>query len=294
MAQLERAQPWLGTWVSSRVESGQHSSRALQQAVDAAFAVIAEVQQRLSVHDPTSELSHLNRQGHITPVAVSTPLWQVLRRACQLWQWSGGAFDCVRAAACLRDWGVLPDGCKDNPQMDPATTADVVLLPGQRVGFRRPLGLDFGGIAKGYAVDRAVIALWQQGIRTALINAGGDLRVLGAQAQPIWIREGQDSQQVRLLGELAQGACATSAVYYSTQIRPDGKPCSALVDPHHDQPLLQAHSYTVLARSACWADGLTKVLAVQGPARAAPLLRRLGAIGLVLDAAGEIISTSTL
>ena len=301
MSTLERAQPWLGTWVSIRAQSGPHGPGALEQAVTAAFAAIAEVHQHLSVHHPASELSRLNQTAHLQPVRVSTPLWQVLRRARQVWQISGGDFDCVRASERLRAWGLLPDWCQtgaqamgaaDPARSDRASLADVALQAGQQVLFRQPLALDVGGIAKGYAVDRAAIVLRQHGVREALINAGGDLRVLGYAPEPIWVRDGRDSQRLHLLGELSHGACATSAVYYSAQTTPGGQPCSALVDPRHGNALLAPHSHTVLARTACMADALTKVLAVRGLAGAQPILARFGAVGLLLDQHGQLHSSS--
>src|SRR5258708_22076766 len=88
--------------------------------------------------------------------------------------------------------------------------AAVRIRSDNRVAFDTPLALDLGGIAKGFAVDRAVAVLRRHGIRAAVVNAGGDLRAIGP-AVPIHLRDPVDPSVVRFAGMLQDGAIATSS-----------------------------------------------------------------------------------
>lgn len=142
------------------------------------------------------------------------------------------------------------------------TLCDVLLLPQQQVQFMRPLQLDLGGIAKGFAVDRAIDVLHTAGVPKAMVNAGGDLRVLGDTPEPMYVRDTKDPRQLHYVGALAQGAMATSATYFSrTYYR--GQPVSALVDPNVGEACTHTLSCSVIAPTCAVADALTKALALE-------------------------------
>ena len=74
--------------------------------------------------------------------------------------------------------GVLPS--RDLEHVERGTFSAVELLPDNRVRFSAGIAIDLGGIAKGFAVDRAIATLRGHGVREAVVNAGGDMRVMGA------------------------------------------------------------------------------------------------------------------
>lgn len=273
----------LGTWVELGFEPVVTWDSAQQQrAVVICKAVLQLVQDLMSVHDRRSALSQLNQTAHQQPVAVHPWLWCVLLRALRLYHASSGHFDCAVAGAELCAWGLMPD--HRHPALSAAAQSPTLhalhCLPDDKVWFDQPLYLDLGGIAKGFAVDMVILVLYRLGVRQAVVNAGGDLRVLGSQARLIQVRHPHDPQQLMPLGELSAGACATSASYYSQQLDHVGIPRCALID-HQRQPVLQPHSYTVLAPTAMIADGLTKVTASMQRVDAI-LLAQFGAQGILL------------
>lgn len=276
---LRRARPALGTLIELRIDpSGAHLPAEL--LMSSAFAVVDVVQRLMSVHDPASELSYLNAYAHQKPVRVHVWTAWVLRRALRLHALSGGAFDCAIASQKLCDWQLLPDyRTSANRAVLQGSLADIQLLPNDRVYFRQPLYLDFGGIAKGFAVDMVILWLRRCGVRAAVVNAGGDMRVLGQQPEAIWLRDPTHHQLLHWVGELANGACASSGIYYSHTLH--GQPHSALVDPNTQSAIEQPHSYSVIAPTAMMADALTKVIAVSQSTQHAALTR-LGAVGLLL------------
>ncbi len=145
-----------------------------------------------------------------------------------------------------------------------------VRLGERGVAFAKPLALDFGGIAKGYAVDCAVDALRAHGATAGRVNAGGDLRVFGARGERVHVRTGGRRGVLLPLAFLADGAVATSS-YGGQRRRVDGRWASPLIEPRSGLPLSSTRTVSVIASTCMVADALTKVVALRGRAAAATL-----------------------
>ncbi|WP_166430549.1 FAD:protein FMN transferase [Polymorphobacter arshaanensis] len=237
---ITRAQPWLGTLVEISADS--------DAAIDAGFAAIARVHRALNAHDRGSELSHANRNAPHQPVRLSRMAAAVIGRA-QFWAArSDGAFD-----ASAGHWRA-------------------VQLTGRTLRYAVPLALDLSGIAKGFAVDRAVVALRRTGTRHGLVNAGGDMRGFGA-AWPVSLVRPDRAPVAKIT--LHDASLATSA------LRPDGS------DDHLRGLARGIVSASVECRRAIDADALAKIVAGGGP-RVAACLDTVGAVALVIGAGGEL------
>ena len=229
-----RAQPWLGTLVEVGLPAT--SDGAL---FDAAFAAIADVQRLMSAFDAGSDIGRLNAAAADAVITVDAQTAAVLRLARAFDARSGGLFDA--SAGSGRGWR----------------------LEGRRLHKLHPTTrLDLGGIAKGYAVDRAIDALQRAGALAATVNAGGDLRGFGVEL-PINLRD-ERAGGVRAFATLRDGAFATSRFGAGAR--------SVLAGTAGDP---ERHA-SVAAPRAAWADALTKVVAASGDT-AHPLLARLGA-----------------
>jgi thiamine biosynthesis lipoprotein len=155
------------------------------------------------------------------------------------------------------------------------------------VRFRRPgMAIDLGGIAKGFAVDRAVDALREHGMPSGLVNAGGDLKAFGPQPHMVHIRDSRDATLLICAVELREEALATSGGRFDpvSSVDPLGL---AIIDPATGRPAQAAAGATVRAASCMIADALTKVVAV-APERASALLDGFAAGALVVLADGDI------
>ncbi len=274
---MRRAQPWLGTLVG--IEATGLPPAQLSRAIDRAFRAVARVHGLMSFHEPGSELSRLNRAAHAGPVPVSGHLRRVLRVACRLSALTDGCFDVTIAPTLVR-WGYLPGSMTGDEAQ--GNWRDVRLNANGTVQFARPLRIDLGGIAKGYAVDLAIAGLRRAGVPQACVNAGGDLRFYGREPRRIGVRDPADPGRLRLLPPMLQGAVATSCVA-DTRRRHGQTWRSPLVDPRSGRTCAAADSVTVLARSCVYADALTKPAAIDAAAATAAL-RRLGAQALRLPA----------
>jgi len=272
---VKACRPLLGTYVEIRVD---HPDADLATAaVDAGFAAISRVQRLMSVFDPDSDISRINRLAHREPVAVDAWTREILELAGELHSASGGLFDCGIAPQ-LAAWGMLPP---DDAPAGASSIANLHFTDDDCATCTAPTRLDLGGIAKGLAVDRAAAAMLATGATDGMVNAGGDLRVFGSTEEAIYLRDPVNPEQLRFAGHLRDGACATSATYYSRRDR-GGREVSALVDPRTRQPLATRQSFSIIAPRCVIADALTKVLAIAGDP-ALPCFSRYDAHPLILD-----------
>lgn len=282
--EFARARALLGTLVSMRLSGAPQST--LEAASSAAFARIARVQALMSAHDERSELTRLNRRAHLEPVTVARETHDVLCLAARLHAATHGLFDPTTGAVLAR-WGFIPGARRDAPG---AGFTDVLLDDEQRVRFARPLHLDLGGIAKGYAVDLAMETLRAHGVGQAVVNAGGDLRVLGEVAEPIHVRAPSDDGRFVCVTTLANAALATSACYWSTR-RVGRARVAPQIDPRSGRSCPRAWSVSVQAPTAAVADALTKVVMIGG-LETGPWLRAFAATAFVVTRAGDVLCSS--
>jgi len=256
---VERCRALLGTFVRIRV-CGLAPERA-DVAIDAAFAEIARIHSLMSFHEYGSDISRLNRDAHTHPVAVDSRTHEVLCRSLQLASESDGAFDVTVAQTLVRR-GVLPQPKGAPPPDDFADWRDIECLSNLRVRFHRPLWIDLGGIAKGYAVDRAIEVLMTFSPIQAVVNAGGDLRVAGSKSERVLLTDDIFEPGQTAMIEIQDGAVASSSgrMHGRTyRISPD-----AHVDSCHGRKTHPRCFVSVTAPRCMDADALTKVVMAKG------------------------------
>jgi len=268
---LRRARPLLGTLVEITVSAA--ADACAWRASAAGFAAIADVHRLMSFHEPDSDLSRINRHAHTRAVEVDSRTFAVLRRARFHSIASKGIFDCTVGGALLSH-GALPRSAPLRPDAR-ATFRDVVLLPGCRVRFRRPLAVDLGGIAKGFAVDEAIAAIARCGADAACVNAGGDLRVFGDRD---WLIALRTPAGFAPLPALRNRALASSADTFAGQ--------GAIVDPATGALRASPQSVSILAPTCMDADALTKVVWLASPPPPG-LLEKVDASAIVLGTAAN-------
>jgi thiamine biosynthesis lipoprotein len=278
MTNIRRARPLLGTLVEIAIDDDLPHADAMQ-AIDRAFAAVARVHALMSYHDPLSELSHLNRMAWLRAVPVSAETWRVLTAALRLSEASDGLFD-ITVAPALERAGFLPRPADQLPASSHGSWRDIELLPDRRVRFARRLRLDLGGIAKGFAVDLAIMQLQSVGVRRACVNAGGDLRALGAPLHILHLRHPRHPAQALPL-MATHAAAATSAGYFQNR-QWAGRLRCPIVHPGTQMPCDARRSVTVLADECLVADALTKVLYTD-PERGSRLLDQYRARAVILD-----------
>lgn len=251
---IRRARALLGTIVAI-------SCDADESALDRAFATIERVHGLMNFHSDAGDVARLNAAPPRTAISVDRWTYRVLRFASSMARASAGAFDIA-----------TPDAS--------GTHRDVDLLGANRVMFRRRTRLDLGGVAKGFAVDRAVAALRRAGALRGCVNAGGDLRRFGPQHEPVRVRlPGAPARSLSLPPSRGE-AFATSAGYFGGSIH----------DRLAARRLRLESSITVCAPTCMAADALTKVVAIRGPDP--ELLRRFRAKAFAVDWQGRLYAAA--
>lgn len=262
-----RCRPLLGTLVEVAVPE-RHAHTA-----DLAFAAVARVDRAMSFHREDGDLARLRRAPPGTVVPVDPETAAVLRLAERLHRRSGGLFDVTVAAVLVAD-GFLP--CPDGIDHAGLTggAADIEIVGDAHVRCRRPLLIDLGGIAKGHAVDLAVAALKAAGVEAALVNAGGDLRVLGDEPQTIHLRAaGGGLEGVVTLADLALAS--------SSNLLDRRRARGRTTVPHRGRgasPVVTDEAVTVAAPTCAVADAMTKIALADRTLAAAMLTEEGGEI----------------
>lgn len=198
--------------------------------------------------------------------------YTVLKQSMRLWKVSRGVFDCDVGMPLMRA-GLLPASILRRPYRRVEAGTAITLLPDHKVLLNRSVSIDLGGIAKGFAVDRAVEILQAHGVKNGLVNAGGDLRVFGIDPQLIYVRHPDLKGQSQLIGSLCNGAVATTASYFTGDVSTDTIGESAVFDIKRNRRVVTKGSISVIARTCMQADALTKIAMIRG--RLPTLLARL-------------------
>lgn len=267
--------------------------------LDAAFQDIVSVDRAMSLYRPDSELSLLNVRAGSGPIEVSESLFDVLSTAEEFARASNGAFD-VTVQPLVELWGfyrfehaAIPPvadieqargGVGHGRVVLDRAAKTVTLAPNTRV--------DLGGIAKGYAVDRAIATLAARGVPAALVDLGGNIGVLGVRpGGGPWSIGIQHPRERRLLGRVtfSAGATATSGDY-DRFFEVDGRRFSHIIDPRTGWPVEGVAAATVVAPTAMAADALSTALFVLGPDVGTKLIASLpGTAGLIIDPDGHVV-----
>lgn len=277
-SRLHSARPLLGTIVS--IQIGGMSARLAAQAIERGFDTVAAVHRLMSFHEPQSDVSRLNCCASKCTVVVDPRTFRVIRHAIDFSANSGGCFD-ITVARELVAWGLLPRPSSEHSPDRLASWRDIELMGEDRVRFHRPLWIDLGGIAKGFAVDHALDHIALADGAQACVNAGGDLRVQGPLEQQVLLR-GPTRDGVIPAVRLQDGSIASSASHFVT--RANRRP-----GPHvhgiHRRAIGRRRFVAVIARECLVADALTKIALICGR-RSGTLFRANGATAYVCDRRG--------
>jgi thiamine biosynthesis lipoprotein len=277
------------------------SSQEAESAIDAAFDEIHRLEQLLSFWTEDSEIAAIYHNAGVEPVKVSPETLEIMERAKYISEKTGGAFD-PTVGPLMRLWDFreqkmpAPEeikeriGLVDYRQLDIDTKNSTALLKVKGMSF------DTGGIAKGYAVDRAVEVLKQKGIKSGLVAIAGDIRGFGPKEWKIGIRNpraADEKSDVMATIVLKDRAISTSGDYERFFIR-DGVRYHHILDPKTGLPARGTWSVSVIAKEAVLTDGLATGVFVMGPEKGLKLLEALGMDGLIVAEGGEAITSKGL
>lgn len=251
------------------------------RAAAKALAEIAAIERLMSIYRAESDIARLNRDGAEREIEIDRRTFEVLGRAAEISLLTGGAFDiCVLPSE--EAWGFKTGRKRAVPAVAIRAAGNVARREqGGRFLARFPrrgTRVDLGGIAAGYAADRAAQILVVEGVHGALVDIGGDCFCLGLSARGAPWRIGvrhPRAQGVLTMLDLSNRAVATSGDYEDCFIR-GGTRYSHIFDPRTGRPAERGvASATVVADSCVAADALGTALVVMGAPEALRLVERL-------------------
>ncbi|MBT6467823.1 MAG: FAD:protein FMN transferase [Kordiimonadaceae bacterium] len=273
---IKRCKPLLGTYVEVSVLSENNNNNTLIDLSECVFSEIQRIENLMSFHDLDSELSYINREAYNYPCSISKDMEEVLLAALNLSKVTNGIYDISIAPSLVRN-GILPDQSIDVD--DRANWQDISIANG-KISFKRKLLIDLGGIAKGYAVDRALCLVEDQ-VKNITVNAGGDLRIKEWSGESVGIKASDTKGSNSLIFvPMHQAALATSSNYYMDVNK------SAIVDPFTKKELKDKKSISVFASSCMLADALTKVAFLD--ITLIPIFKPLGVKVISIDESGNV------
>ena len=273
-----------------------YTTRAVDAAgVRRAFAAaLAEIQriEALMTTWRDSELFRVNQSAARAPVAVGQETFDLLAESVRVGELSSGTFDVTFES--LHGLWKFDHDLDPHPPSDAAIRALLPLLdyrhlrldPAKRtVAFAKPgVKVSLGGIAKGYAVDRAVKLLDDAGLVTFFVQAGGDLFARGKKPDGTeWsagIRDPRGPAPFAVL-PLTDHAFSTAGDYERAYVV-DGKRYHHIIDPRTGRPATASRSVTIWAKTALLADEIDDAVFILGPERGLELVEKLDGVGAVI------------
>lgn len=291
----------MGTLVT--IQAIGSSKKVVEEAMEAAVYEIQQVEALMSVQNPESQLSAVNKASLHELIPVDVKLLEVAEASVKFGHLTDGALD-VTVLPLMQLWGFydtknqLPDSKKLNSALK-QVNYHAIKIDRKKSGLTLTsrVQLDFGGIAKGYAVDRAVQILREYGIRSALIDAGGDIYALGTppdkEAWIIGIRNPNKPQNIFATVGVKDAAIATSGNYERYRMI-DGKRYGHLINPRTGLPVANMLSTTVVAPTTMQADALSTASFVLGSKEGLELLQDMQKIEGVLVEEKQILVTHGL
>lgn len=263
--------------VEARIVLHAPTAEIALEAARRAYAEIERLDDALSDWDPESELSRLSDRAGRGPVVVSRDLYDVLDRALEISAATDGAFD-VTVGPFVALWRTARR-TRELPTEDELAAARALVgwrlveldASARTVALARPgMRLDLGGIAKGYATQRAIAVLAEAGVPSALVQMGGDI---ACGAPP----PGRDGWEIDVAGRRVPVRDASVATSGDAEqhVEIGGVRYSHVVDPRTGLGAVGTRSITVTCADGAYADALATAASLRIADRCDPGVLRL-------------------
>ena len=287
-------------WTQCSVTLFDHADPAI---LDAVFLRLHELDAHLSVNRPGSELDAVSDAAGRSPVRVEDEVFAVITRGLRMAEISGGLFD-PTVGPLMKVWKMNSENAQVPPAADLARARglvnwrDVVMdAKAQTIYLRRPgMRLDAGGLLKGYAGEEVVRILTSHGVRSAMVDLGGNICAVGSRADGAPWRIGiqnPDGPRGTPMGivKVAGKSVVTSGIYEHYFVQ-NGKKYHHIMDPRTGYPVDNGLTQvTVISDSSFDADSYDTTLLILGAVDGLALAARLGLDVIMVDTDHRLYGT---
>ena len=297
----------MGTF--ARVVVIANDKETAQKCAKNAFEEIDKVDNLMSAYKENSEISLVNKEGFQSAIQLSESTYKVLQKSVEFSKLTDGAFDVTI--------GPLVDLFREAKETQIAPSPEQIEEAKSKVGYEKlilneksktvkfsvdGMKLDLGGIAKGYAIDKAIEAMKKSGALGAMVDIGGDIRCFGqpSKGKENWVigiqnpdLEENTTNSIILKLKILEGAITTSGNYQQFVVI-DGKRQSHIIDRQTGSGAEGPSSVTIIADNATDADALATAVSVMGVEKCIALIERLPNTEAIVIPSGEsaVIMTS--
>jgi thiamine biosynthesis lipoprotein len=291
----------MGTF--ARIIAVAEDRKTANKCIEAAFEQQRQIEALMSYHREDSELNVINAMAYKGPVKISEPTFEVLQKALGFSKLTSGAFD-VTVGPLVDLWRLAGEANSVPTDVELAEVRskvgwEKVILDANEmtVWFAvEGMKLDLGGIAKGYAIDKSVKAMKDNGALGGMVDIGGDIRCFGRppRGKDSWLVGLQDPgdttsslgfSKPMLILKLDSGAVATSGDYRRFAII-NGKKYSHIINLKGECKSDELASVTVISKDAISADALATAVSVMGIEKGLALIEELSETEAILITTG--------
>jgi len=284
----------MGTF--ARVVAVASDEQTAQRSIEAAFKQLHRLDRLMSSYKSDSELTRINRTAGEKPVKISPETFSLLEESGRYWQMTDGAFD-ITVGPIIDLWhrcadaNTLPTKQQITRAKKAAGFEKLILdANAQTVRFTVPgMKIKLGGIAKGYAVDKALEAMKKAGAAGGMVDAGGDIACFGktANGSKSWIIGLQNPAGARAditdrslvlsleLNEKQNANAVATSGNYQRFSRIGPKRYSHIINPKTARTADALTSVTIIAPDATSADALATAVSVTGPEKGIKLIESI-------------------
>jgi len=290
--------PVMGTFARAVVIA--KDPKTAKESIKAAFVEIIKVDKLMSDYKDDSDISRINKLAFNEPVKVTQPTFEVLEKSIEFSKLSDGAFDITV--------GPLVDLWRRAAETNAVPTEDELSIARSKVGCEKlildsidktvrfkaeGMRIDLGGIAKGYAIDKAIEAIQSVGAIGGMVDIGGDIRCFGTpmQGKKHWLiglqdpnitgndidilaQAGIQTSEPLLILQLNEAAVTTSGNYRRFALI-NGKRYSHIINRQTGISTEGLSSVTIISKNAVDADALATAVSVMGPEKGLALIEKL-------------------
>jgi len=271
--------------------------------IEEAASEIKRIERMISSWIPESETSLINSNAGITPVKVSDELFKLIERCIKISEITDGAFDI--------SYGPLTDLWRFDGSMQYLPTPEEIRRSVERVDYKQiqlsslehtiflekeGMKLNFGGVGKGYAVDKAKELLISKGVLAGMINASGDITTWGTKSSGekwlIGIENPGWRKNIFTWIPIVESSVSITA-NYKKYVMVNGKRYSHIINPKTGYPVTGIDKVAVLSKTSELCDALATAVVILGKENGLALIEQLGGTEVIIaDNLGEIIHSN--
>jgi thiamine biosynthesis lipoprotein len=279
------------------------NEEAATKAALRALQEMKRIEQLMSPWIESSDVFRINQSSGKEWVKISHETLAVIKKAQEISELSDGRFDITVGPLAelwrkAREKKIPPSAEEVKEKLGLVNFKNIEIDREGKVFLKKKgMAIDLGGIAKGYAVDRAFELLKSLGYKNLIVNAGGDLRVGGLKNNQPWsigIQHPREPENFLAKISISDMAVATSGDYERFFIY-EGKRYHHIFNPKDGFPTDDCQSVTILCKEGMMADALATAVFVLGPGKGYALCQKLAGVDcLIVDKEGKIIFTPGL